>query len=87
MYALSSMLCGRAPRVYLTADPHCAVMAVHVFNRRQSIFMSFRFILSNTTRLAPFPYRDMRVQGSAKVRRCKLTWITYLRQFTRTQSS
>ena len=39
----------------LTQDPHCAVIAVHDFNRRQSIFMTFRFILCNTTRLAPFP--------------------------------
>ena len=36
-------------------DPHRAVMAAPDFNRRQSVFMSFYFILSNTTRLAPFP--------------------------------
>ena len=34
--------------------PHRAVMATHDFNRWQSICMSFCFILSNTTRLAPF---------------------------------
>ena len=28
--------------------------------------MSFRFILSNTARLAPTSYGDMRIQGSAK---------------------
>ena len=50
------------------SDPHCAVMAANDFNRRQSIFLSFRFILSNTARLAPFPYGDTRVQGSAKAR-------------------
>ena len=41
-------------------------MVVRDFNRWQSIFLSFRFILSNTTRLAPFPYGDTRIQGSAK---------------------
>ena len=35
---------------------HGAVMATIDFNRWQSIFMSFCFILSNTARLAPFPY-------------------------------
>ena len=49
--------------------PHCTVMATRDVNRRQSIFMSFRFILSNTARLAPFPYEDMHIQGSAKARR------------------
>ena len=31
--------------------------------------MSFRFIPSNTTILAPFPYGDRHVQGSAKAQR------------------
>ena len=35
---------------------HPSVMAARDFNRRQSIFMSFRFILRNTTWLAPFPW-------------------------------
>ena len=33
-------------------------MAACDFNRWQSISMSFRFILRNITRLAPFPYED-----------------------------
>ena len=49
--------------------PHCAVMAACDFDRRQSIFMSLHFVLSNTTRLAPFCYGDTRVQGSAKGQR------------------
>ena len=49
--------------------PHCAVMAACNFNRWQSIFTTFRFILSSTARLAPFPYGDRRVQGSAKAQR------------------
>ena len=54
--------------------------------------MSFRFILSNTARLAPFTYGHRRVQGSAKAR-CmparivEATWIIYLGQSTRTHLS
>ena len=45
-------------------------MMVYDFNNQQSRFRSFRFIPSNTTRLAPFPLNgDTRVHGSAKARR------------------
>ena len=53
--------------MWLWPRPHCSVMVTRDFNRWQSIFMSFCFILSNTPRLAPFPYLDTRVQWSAKV--------------------
>ena len=46
----------------LSFRPHCSIIAARDFNRRQSIFMSFRFILSKTTRLTPFPYGDMEDQ-------------------------
>ena len=61
-------------------------MAAHYyFNRRQTIFMSFRVILSNTTSLSSFPCEDMHVQGSATARRVQamiahLTWMIYLGQ-------
>ena len=60
-------------------------MAVHDFNGRQTAFMSFRVILSNTTSLSSFPCEDMCVQGSANARRmpamiAHLTWMIYLGQ-------
>ena len=65
--------------------PHHPVMAARDFNRRQTIFMSFRVILSNTTSLSSFPCEDLRVQGSANARRmpamiAHLTWMIYLGQ-------
>ena len=47
--------------------------------------MSFRVIPSNAASLSPFPYEDMRVQGSANTRRmpemiAHLTWMIYLGQ-------
>ena len=65
--------------------PHHPDMAAHDFNRRQSIFMSFRVILSNTTSLSHFPCEDTRVQGSANAQRmpemiAHLTWMNYLGQ-------
>ena len=46
--------------------PHRAVIAAHDFNRRQSIFMSSCFILSNSTRVAPFPWRYARTRISKR---------------------
>ena len=65
--------------------PYHPVMAAHDFNRRQTVVMSFHVILSNTTSLSSFPCEDMRVQGSANVRRmpamiAHLTWMIYLGQ-------
>ena len=51
----------------VTTSLQCAVMVVCDLNKWQSIFMIF--ILSNTTRLAPFPYGGTRIQGSAKMQR------------------
>ena len=65
--------------------PHHPVMAAHDFNRRQTVFMSFRVILSNTTSLSSFHCEDMRVRGSANTWRmpamiAHLTWMIYLGQ-------
>ena len=65
------------------AKPHHPVMVAREFNRRQSIFTSFRVILSNTTRLSSFHCKDTRVQGSANAQRmpamiAHLTWMNYL---------
>ena len=65
--------------------PHHPVMAAHDFNRRQTIFMSFRVILSNTTSLSSFPCADICVQGSANVRAFDLDDLS--RSVTRTRSS
>ena len=75
-YVLTGIICIR---------PHHPVMAAHDFNRRQTIFMSFRIILSNTTCLSSFPFEDTRVQGSGNARRMPamtvhLTWMIYLGQ-------
>ena len=58
-------------------------MAAYDFNRRQTVFMSFRVILSQT--LSSFPCEDTHVQGSANARRmpaiiANLTWMIYLGQ-------
>ena len=77
-----------------TARPHHSVMAARDFNRRQSIFMSFRFIFSNTNILAPFPfimemhaYKDQQRRGASQQGLCRLTGIIYLCQSMRTHSA